>query len=121
MLHSPAAAAAFEKGGQVAVADLLGKAFDILKKVFSECPSFDEIIPALLMEGGIDQLEMRCHFIPGVPIKPMLAKPTNGVREVLHRFEKVEFTCEYKYDGERAQVRFGVSQIRLAVLSLTRL
>ena len=26
--------------------------FDVLKQVFSECPSFDEIVPALLMEGG---------------------------------------------------------------------
>ena len=104
VLHSPAAKEANKKGGQVAVADLLGNAFDILKQVFSECPSFDEIVPALLMDGGIDKLQERCHFRPGVPVKPMLAKPTNGVREVLHRFEKVEFTCEYKYDGERAQI-----------------
>jgi DNA ligase-1 len=104
VLHSPAAAEAKAKGGDVAVADLLGKAFDTLKRVFSECPSFDEIVPALLMEGGIDKLGERCHFRPGVPVKPMLAKPTNGVREVLHRFADVEFTCEYKYDGERAQI-----------------
>ena len=27
-----------------------------------------------------------------------------GITEVLDRFDKVDFTCEYKYDGERAQV-----------------
>lgn len=90
-----------KKGAELA--DALSEAFDVVKQVFSECPTFDQIVPALL-EAGIDGLQERCKFTPGVPVKPMLAKPTTGVSEVLKRFEEIEFTCEYKYDGERAQI-----------------
>ena len=69
----------------------------------SELPSYDEVIPALL-EHGIEGLRSHCKLTPGVPLKPMLAKPTKAIGEVLDRFEGKRFTCEYKYDGERAQV-----------------
>ncbi len=69
----------------------------------SELPSYDEVIPALL-KFGIENLHDHCKLTPGVPLKPMLAKPTKAIGEVLDRFENKRFTCEYKYDGERAQV-----------------
>ena len=74
-----------------------------LTKLCSELPSYDLVIPALL-EVGVDKLRERCKLTPGVPLKPMLAKPTKAIGEVLDRFENKKFTCEFKYDGERAQV-----------------
>lgn len=52
----------------------------------------------------LQDLPKTVHFKVAVPIKPMLAKPTNGISEVLDKFQDSEFTVEYKYDGERAQV-----------------
>ena len=73
-------------------------------RLTSELPSYDLVIHALL-RVGIDKLRDECKLTPGVPLKPMLAKPTKAIGEVLDRFEGKKFTCEYKYDGERAQVR----------------
>eukprot|EP00002_Diphylleia_rotans_P038441 TRINITY_DN8746_c0_g1_i1.p1 TRINITY_DN8746_c0_g1~~TRINITY_DN8746_c0_g1_i1.p1 ORF type:complete len:493 (-),score=108.24 TRINITY_DN8746_c0_g1_i1:159-1637(-) len=81
----------------------LENAVSIVKQVYSEVPCYDRVIPALL-EGGMKQLREACYFTPGIPVKPMLAKPTKGIREVLDRFSELPFTCEFKYDGERAQI-----------------
>ena len=116
------------------LADQLSEADAVLRQVYSECPTWDLIVPAL-MSNGVIALPTSCHFVPGIPVKPMLAKATHGasllhccahvgwladcisvlrasgVAEIVERFADVEFTCEYKYDGERAQVRSHVSAL----------
>ena len=87
---------------------------NLIRQVYSECPDFDLIVPTLLTKP-LSELHSVCHLLPGksccfllyslgIPVVPMLAKPTKGISEVLNRFQNVDFTCEYKYDGERAQV-----------------
>lgn len=71
---------------------------------FAFALSLLQLIPALI-EHPLSELPAHVHFMPGVPVRPMLAKATTGVGEVLDKFSGIEFTCEYKYDGERVQVR----------------
>ncbi|KAI5840988.1 DNA ligase [Morchella snyderi] len=94
-----------EQKGQTASVSMLTEAELKLRSVFSELPSYDVIIPAM-MKYGLMGLKDHCKLQPGVPLKPMLAKPTKSISEVLDRFENKRFTCEYKYDGERAQIHF---------------
>lgn len=94
-----------EQKGKVPSTTEMEKAEATLKTVYSELPSYDVIIPAML-EHGILNLRENCKLRPGVPLKPMLAKPTKAITEVLDRFEGQNFTCEYKYDGERAQIHY---------------
>lgn len=75
----------------------------VIKTVFCQCPDYNQIIP-ILVEDGLEALPEKCKMKAGVPLKPMLAHPTTGVHEVLERFDGIEFTCEWKYDGERAQI-----------------
>ncbi|KAF8395285.1 hypothetical protein HHK36_019228 [Tetracentron sinense] len=77
----------------------------IIKQVYSVLPIYDKIVSTLL-SGGVWKISETCSFTLGVPIGPMLAKPTKGVSEIVDKFQDMEFTCEYKYDGERAQIHY---------------
>ncbi|KAK4286411.1 hypothetical protein QN277_002970 [Acacia crassicarpa] len=101
-------AAVYTEGHSVPPSEIqspLEEAAKIVKQVYSVLPLYDKIIPALL-SGGVWKLPETCNFTPGVPVGPMLSKATKGVSEVLNKFQGGEFTCEYKYDGERAQIHY---------------
>ncbi|CAA0839643.1 DNA LIGASE 6 [Striga hermonthica] len=72
-------------------------------EAYNVLPNLDLLIPCL-MEKGIDFSSSTLSMVPGIPIKPMLAKITNGAPQVLKIFKDRSFTCEYKYDGQRAQI-----------------
>ena len=75
-----------------------------VKDAFCQCPSYDILVDVLVHQGGIDKLKDLCKATPGIPMKPMLAHPSKGIDEILKRCGTSEFACEYKYDGERAQI-----------------
>ena len=105
LAHAMTAHAVSQNGKQVPSEAELKKGQEVFKSVYNELPSYEVIVPALL-KGGIWKLRETCKLQPGVPLKPMLAKPTKSIGEVLDRFEGKDFTCEFKYDGERAQIHF---------------
>ncbi|KAL0210594.1 hypothetical protein RCL1_005030 [Eukaryota sp. TZLM3-RCL] len=79
----------------------------IIKQAHAEVNDLGQLAEAIIKHGW-RRVSQECSFRVGYPVKPMLAKPTKSVSEVLTRFEKDKssFTCEYKYDGERAQIHF---------------
>uniref|UniRef100_A0ACD5U5F8 Uncharacterized protein n=1 Tax=Avena sativa TaxID=4498 RepID=A0ACD5U5F8_AVESA len=79
------------------------EAAKIIKHAYSVLPIYDKIVPTLL-EAGVWKLPETCSFSIGVPVGPMLAKATKSVSEIIDKFQGREYTCEYKYDGERAQI-----------------
>jgi DNA ligase-1 len=93
------------KGG--ALEERMQQAADALKAVYNELPNYDLIVPVLLKETDIEKWTEFLHLTPGIPVKPMLAHPTKGIDEVIQRFaDRPSFSCEWKYDGERAQIHY---------------
>ena len=77
-----------------------GKRF---KQIFHRYPLMDKLIDKML-EGGFKLAEEQCNLVVGVPVVPMLAKPAKSTNEIKSRMGDAKITCEYKYDGERAQI-----------------
>jgi len=75
-----------------------------VRQAFSEMPNFDRLVGALMEGRTAENLAEACHISLGIPVKPMLAKPSKGLGEVTERLTGKRFTGEWKYDGERAQI-----------------
>lgn len=87
-----------------------------VKQAFSEMPNFDNLLKALMEGRSGANLAEACHISLGIPVKPMLAKPSKGLSEVSERLAGKRFTGEWKYDGERAQIHV-ISRDKIMVYS----
>uniref|UniRef100_A0A7C9EH37 DNA ligase n=1 Tax=Opuntia streptacantha TaxID=393608 RepID=A0A7C9EH37_OPUST len=106
LLEALACAAAYAEKHSVSCGSFqsdLSKAVDVLKGVHSMVPVYERIVPALL-DGGVWNLADTCSFSLGIPCEPMLSAPAKSVSEIVNRYHGIEYTCEYKYDGIRAQI-----------------
>jgi len=66
----------------------------VVMKAMAEYPNEAAIVQELMRVGtDINKLAETCKITPGVPCKPMLAKPTKDIGSVLTRFENKKFTC----------------------------
>merc|ERR1719245_1325635 len=87
-----------------------------VRQAFSEMPNIDKLVCALMEGRDAATLAEVCHISPGIPVKPMLAKPSKGLSEVTERLSGKRFTGEWKYDGERAQIHV-VSRDKIFIYS----
>lgn len=88
---------------KVAKTDMLKRSEQIVKQSFARKPNYNRLVPAL-MEGGIESLLTGPEIEIGVPIKPMLGLITQDLNDMFTRLANQHYTCEYKYDGQRAQI-----------------
>lgn len=86
------------------LADIYSKGEEIVKACFARRPNYNDLIPCLMEIGLCDELLMRSGVGLHVPLRPMLGSITRDLGEMLTKLQGREFSCEYKYDGQRAQV-----------------
>ncbi|POR39262.1 DNA ligase [Tolypocladium paradoxum] len=86
------------------LAEVWGRAEEIVKACFAKRPNYDDLIPVLLEIGVTEELPVRCGLTLHIPLRPMLGSITRDLSEMLTKLQGRDFACEFKYDGQRAQI-----------------
>ncbi|KAF7729330.1 hypothetical protein EC973_004586 [Apophysomyces ossiformis] len=76
----------------------------VLKECYAQCPNWNAIVPWLIECGDVGRIFERCGLTVGIPLKPMLGQITRELTDVFVRLKFRDFACEWKYDGQRAQI-----------------
>ncbi len=77
---------------------------ELVKASFARRPNYNDLVPTLLEIGISDELLLRCGLAMHIPLRPMLGGITRDLGEMLTKLQGRDFGCEFKYDGQRAQV-----------------
>ncbi|KAI9267959.1 ATP-dependent DNA ligase [Phascolomyces articulosus] len=80
----------------------------LLKECYAQCPDWDVILPWILKCGDISRIFEQCGLTVGVPLRPMLGQITKTMSHVFNKLQTRAFVCEFKYDGQRAQIHMDV-------------
>ncbi|KAI1451735.1 ATP-dependent DNA ligase [Annulohypoxylon moriforme] len=86
------------------LAEVWSRAEEIVKACFARRPNYNDLIPTMLEIGVCDELLLRCDLTLHIPLRPMLGSITRDLSEMLTKLQGRDFACEFKYDGQRAQV-----------------
>ncbi|KAL2866965.1 putative DNA ligase I [Aspergillus lucknowensis] len=86
------------------LAEIYTSAEDLVKASYSRHPNYNDLVSSLLEIGVTEELISRCGLQLHVPLMPMLGSITRDLSEMLTKLQGRDFTCEFKYDGQRAQV-----------------
>lgn len=84
--------------------EVYSRAEELVKACFAQRPNYNDLVPVLLEIGITDELLVRCGLTIHIPLRPMLGSITRDLAEMLTKLDGREFACEYKYDGQRAQI-----------------
>ena len=87
-----------------ALTEIWSRVEETVKECFARRPNYNDLIPVLLEIGVCDELLIRCGLALHIPLRPMLGSITRDLSEMLTKLQGRDFSCEYKYDGQRAQV-----------------
>lgn len=87
-----------------ALAEVHSRGEELVKACFARRPNYNDLVPCLLEVGISDELLLRCGLGLHIPLRPMLGSITRDLSEMLTKLQGRDFSCEYKYDGQRAQV-----------------
>ncbi|KAL8708045.1 MAG: hypothetical protein Q9220_007041 [cf. Caloplaca sp. 1 TL-2023] len=84
--------------------EMYARGEELVKASFARRPNYNDLVPCLLQVGISDELLVRCGLALHIPLRPMLGSITRDLGEMLTKLQGRDFSCEYKYDGQRAQV-----------------